>query len=122
MANEITITTGLEVNGGGLVDKFQPGGSFNLDQTNARSKAGVQAIATSAENLDEGDLTDGGMICIKNLDDTNFVEFGVDNTGFVACGKIRPGKQALFEIADSTTLQLKADTDACDVQVLILDK
>ena len=59
---------------------------------------------------------------MKNLDSTNYVEFGVDNTGFVACGKIRPGKQAMFEIADSTTLQLRANTSACDVQYLVLDK
>lgn len=79
----------------------------------------IQAVGTSAENLGAGDIATPGYAYFKNLDDTNFVEIGVDNTGFVAMAKIGPGQVAMFPIADSTTLQGKADTAECRVHKVI---
>jgi len=36
-------------------------------------------------------------------------------------GKLEAGEEAVFRVADSTTIQLKANTAACDVMYLLLE-
>lgn len=122
MANEITITDSGAVVNGGYRDQLTFGGTYRVDQAAAGSAGGIRTIGTSAENLVLTDIATPGILYVKNLDATNFVEIGVDNTGFVAMAKLEPGDPpARFRIADSTTIQLKADTASCNVQFWCLE-
>lgn len=75
MANEITIAATLSIarNGATLVGS----GNFNIDQVGLASASNVQAIGTTTEALDIGDITAIGFLFVKNLDATNYVELGL---------------------------------------------
>jgi len=120
MANEITLTIKDRVSNSGYKTDWA-NGQNSITQTAQGAASGIQAVGTSAENIAGGDVSTPGILFLKNLDGTNFVEFGKDNTGFVAVGKLEAGEEAVFRVADSTTIQLKADTAACDVMYLLLE-
>lgn len=122
MADEITITNSASLSNGTYKDQLTFGGTFRIDQSSAGSAGGIRAIGTSAENLTMTDISTPGILYVKNLDATNFVEIGVDNTGFVAMAKLEPGDPpAQFRVADSTTIQLKADTASCNIQFWVME-
>jgi hypothetical protein len=123
MADEITITLRLQCrNGAFTFDKSMTG--IQLDQATARGgNPGVVNIGTSEEDVAFGDLTDPAYILIRNLDATNYVEFGMSDAGTMkSIGKIRPGGVALFERMTGKTLRMKANTAAVDVEIYALDR
>ena len=122
MADEITGSCSLSVTTpGGEVYSYQQ--NFTADQPeNEFVEANVQAVGTSAENLDVGDVSAVGPLIIKNLDATNFVQIGYDDTGFVALFDLLPGESCLLPRPSSgVTLQVKADTGAVNIRRLITD-
>lgn len=122
MADEITVTDSASIVNGDFRDTLDFGGTYRIDQTTAGSASGTRSIGTSAENLVMTDITTPGILYVRNLDDTNFVEVGVDNTGFVAMAKLLPDDPpARFRVADSTTIQLKADTATCQIQFWVAE-
>jgi len=116
MANEISITARLDVENG----NYKPGPlSFAnvADDQAAQGAAGdVQEIGTTEETLVSTGLTNKGWLIMRNLDDTNYVEWGF-STG-VYGGKLDPGGSgiALFKTGTGTTIYMKANTGACKVQ------
>lgn len=120
MADEIKITIKGRVENGNYKTEWSFG-QVNIDQAAQGASSGIQSIGTSAENITVGDVSTAGYLFLRNLDSTNFVEFGKDNTGFVNVGKLKPGEMCCFRVAASTTVQLKADTAACDVMYLLLE-
>lgn len=120
MADEIKITVKATAENGGFKSAWAFG-QFSVDQAAVGAASGVQAVGTSAENIAGGDVSTPGYLFLKNLDATNFVDIGKDNTGFVAVGRMEPGETACFRVSASTTIQLKADTASCNVQYLLLE-
>ena len=120
MADEFKLTIrSKHSNAGYKSDWFNS--QLSITQNSAGVASGVQSVGTTAENISSGDITTPGYLHLKNLDTTNFVEFGVDNTGFVAVGKLEAGEEAVFRVADATTIQLKADTASCNVAYQLLE-
>lgn len=117
MANTLTLTAAV---------KFQLDGQalpYELLRINGQQESvtsnlmagGIQNIGTSAENLNFGEVSTPGYAVFVNLDDTNFVELGWDDTGFVGAVKILKGQFAIIPLNPSRTWQAKADTAACDL-------
>lgn len=120
MAGELKITIIGKLNNGGYKVDWS-NGQKSIDQSAVGAASGVQSVGTSAENIDGGDVSTPGYLFLKNLDSTNFVEFGVDSSGFVKVGKIEAGEEACFRVAASTTVQLKADTATCKVAYILTE-
>jgi hypothetical protein len=82
---------------------------------------GTQNIGTTHEALGLGSLTTPGFAVFQNLDATNFIELGIDDTGtFEAFAKLKPGEIGMIRL---TTLApyAKADTAAVDLFYLIYE-
>lgn len=120
MADEITITSNMELSNGAVV--YQPQTQqFTADQSTAEIIINVQTIGTSAEAVELGDIATPGWARFHNLDPTNFVQVGVDDGGgFVPFMKVLPGEiQGPVRIDPTHTLQAKADTGSCKLKTEI---
>lgn len=115
MADEISLTTRFSVSNG----SYDPGtwsvSNLQIDQAAVGAAEGVQAIGTSEETLSAGDLGTRGILQMRNLDDTNFVEWGFATGDYG--GRMEAGEIAgPFRTGGSQDIYLKADTAACNVQ------
>lgn len=76
----------------------------------------VQTIGTTEEVVDFGDVTTEGYLYLKNVDPTNYVTYGPEDTGsMVVMGKLKPGEFAWFRVAPTVVMRAQADT--ADVQL-----
>lgn len=117
MANEITYQFQTLLGNGDLNDSYASN-SQSADQATARLIRNVQNIGTSFEALALGDITATGWAVFQNLDDTNFVEIGVDSGGFIAFAKLKPGEQCILRLGTNAP-QAQADTAAIDLFYII---
>ena len=79
---------------------------------------GVQNIATTAENVDYGDLTSAqvGYAFFQNLDSTNYIDLGQSDTGTIKpIVRLKAGEFAVFRITASQQLMAQANTAACNL-------
>ena len=120
MANEITILSDLAVKKGG-VNYQLPLNRQSVTQTGTRLKDVVINVGTSEVSLAINDVGTPGYVVLRNLDGTNYVQWGIATT--VYTGRMLAGESANpFRIdAGVTTLYLKANTAACDVRVVVLE-
>ena len=119
MANEITITTQLALSNGTV--RVAPGSiSAQFDQSTARGgNPGFVNIGTSEETVSFGDVT-AGWVQMINHDDTNYVEVGSATTEYMVRLPANKG-MALFYLNTGKTLYVKANTAACDVEIIGLN-
>ena len=119
MANEISVTSKLGCTNGFL--KFSPPAiSFNVDQTAAGGPTpGTITVGTSEESVAFGELSTLGWLQMRNLDPTNYVQWGFATTAYG--GRMEAGESALFRLEPGTTLYLKANTAACLVEINALE-
>lgn len=87
---------------------------FSIKPSTKDVITGTQEIGTSEEALTVGDVSSLGLVVIKNLDETNFVEVGLTASYTI---KLLPGQACLFPPAG--TLYAKANTAACDVEYYV---
>ena len=116
MANEITVTSGIRVLKGNL-DFSQSATSSSFDMTGSGGPTpGFMVVGTSEESTTFTELTTEGFLWMKNLDATNYVQWGF-STG-VYGGRMKAGETAgPFRMDPGLTLYLKANTTACNVLV-----
>lgn len=120
MANEISITLAVKVLKGSYAETFNYTGF--VSQAAAGAASGVQTVGTSEENLDSGDVANNGLLILRNLDSTNFVDYGMSDAGTMkAVGRIKAGECAMLRVKPAVTVRLKADTASCSVQYLFLE-
>lgn len=85
----------------------------------------VQIIGfASEENVDLGDIVYPGYCYLKNLDSTNYIEYGPDGGGssMVVLGRLLPDEFAVLRIAPAgATLMAQANTAACKLLVRCLE-
>lgn len=117
MANEIRTQISQSLTNGNLTDSVSL--SFQTDQATAASAGGVQIVGTSAEALNLGDVSSVGPMVLINLDATNYVEFGIDSSGFVPIGRIEPGEAAMYQPSSGTTPYVRANTGNVTIRRLI---
>lgn len=116
MANEIYKTATVRANKNGARIEFS--GTKNIDMSGDDLVSATQVIGTSSETLDLGDVTGApGVLVVKNLDTTNFVELGGDSGLTVFKIKIIAGDFAVIQ-PTSGTIYAKADTADVRVQIL----
>jgi hypothetical protein len=110
MADEIRIKTQLTVKNG-FVDQSD-NVNYTANQTAAGGPTpGYVTIGTSEETVAFGELGTKGWLWMRNLDATNFVEWGFA-TG-VYGGKMLAGESAGPFRMNATSVYLKSDTGAC---------
>lgn len=121
MANEITMTFVAKCLNGKLTQKFEPG-SLSFDQTAQGMHAPVVVVGTSEEDFAVGDVTTPGWLWLRNLDTTNYVDYGplASSGGMIALGRIEAGEIAAFRMNPSATLRWKANTAAVKVHAVLL--
>lgn len=98
---------------------FNPG-QIQSEQAGTGVFAQTVSVGTTAETLTFADITTPLLVVLWNLDATNFVEIGVDDTGTQKIfGKLRPSASfpAILPWSPGKLLSLKADTATCKVYV-----
>ena len=121
MANEISATVGLSVVNGNLRISL-PQLTRQYNQTASGLSDQVLSIATTAEDVSFGDVSTPGLCVLHNLDTTNYVEYGMSDSGTIKkLAKLSAGDVHMIRIAASTTLRMQANTAACKVRVLCLE-
>lgn len=136
MANEATITSRLTIRKGNLQYDSSPS-QFRADVTAAKGPSpGAITVTTAGVDVDLSVLENPSLCRMMNLDETNYVEYGVtdpENNLFIPLGEIRPGESYILRLSrnlqteyvgtgtgtgDSTNrLHLKANTASCVVLV-----
>lgn len=121
MADEITLNQRLQLANGDLLDDNNPG-RIQITQTTQTLYKAVISIGTTEETVTYAELTTPGICYMKNLDATNYVQWGVATT--VYTGRLLASDApACFRLDNAaTTLYLKANTAACKVLITVYDK
>lgn len=136
MANEATLSVSMNiVKDGRQLCRFQSG--FNADVAGRKGPVpGAITISTAGTDIDLTQLTSPGLCILRNLDDTNFVEFGIKEpaTGFFyPLGELLPGEDYVLRLsrnlrqeytntgtgtsAPTNNLHMKANTAAVVVDI-----
>jgi hypothetical protein len=77
MANEITLTTGIQILKANLVGGVDQR-TYQVDMAGTRFIRNVQAVGTTYEAIVTGDLASAGVATFRNLDATNYIEIGLE--------------------------------------------
>jgi hypothetical protein len=119
MANEITVSLTLAVSNGKISERHQA--SFRADQATAAGPGpGYQVIGTTHEAIAVPDVANKGFAFIKNLDDTNFVEIGIDNAGtFVPLLRLKAGEAAVCRFSPTASIYARANTAPVAIHAMI---
>ncbi len=119
MANQIVISLSATVTQGSFKDSIAPG-SLTVALSAQGYTSGLQEIGNgAAENVTYDDVAaaDVGFCFLQNMDGTNYVEYGLNDTGTLkAIGRLMPGEYALIRLKPSA--QLMAQANAAPVKVL----
>jgi len=118
MADEITYQFQTVLNNGNLQDQYSSGSS-SADQSNAKLIRNVQTIGFAThEALELGDVATPGYAVFKNLDDTNFVQIGLEVGGtFYPFAKLSSENQGMVPLANVT---FYAQADSADVELFYI--
>lgn len=122
MANEIQIQQRVTVRKGHFNKTWDPPVA-QVDQAGDGGFGATLSIGTSEEAITFTDVGTYGILCMQNLDDTNFVTYGPTSGGaMVVMGRLNPGGEPqILRLEPGITLRMKADTAACDVELLLLE-
>lgn len=121
---EITVTFTLQVANGSYKETYQPG-VISIEQAAVGRGGYVQTIGTSEEEVVFGDVATEGYALLRNLDATNFIEYGPHSGGsggaMVAMGKLKAGEMAWLRLKPGITLYAQADTAPCKLDVRVYE-
>ena len=107
-ANVNTTPTGI-----GVVEKY-------ITQTGVDHQAGTQSVGTTEETVSWiADIGDEGYIFLRNLDPTNYVQFGF-STGVYGM-RLKAGEFAVFRLEPGATLYARANTAAVNIQYIVYE-
>lgn len=121
MANEITITSGIQILKGSLSHSVNTQ-TVQADLAGVRVNRTTQAIGTTYEAYAAGDIATAGWAYFKNLDATNYVELGVQvSAAFYPLVRIDPGKTAGPFRLSILTFYLRANTAAVNVDCMVAE-
>lgn len=147
MSSEAQIRTSLQIRKtvGSVVTLNYPasGGAFSADVTGTKGPCpGAFTAALAGTNVDLSQLVVPALCVLKNLDATNFVQYGIKDSvsgKFFPLGEILPGEQYVLRLSrelqydypgagtgtggtGAVTLHFKADTAAVVVSVEAFEK
>lgn len=141
MANEITVNISLQVKSGNLNYRSQPT-VFRADMDGVKGPTpGSITVPVTGVSVSFSELTTPGFCRLQNLDETNYVEYGIlDTLGsvFYPLGELLPGEIAIIRLsrnlgesypttgtgtsASVNQLHFKANTDSVNVNVEAFEK
>jgi hypothetical protein len=121
MADEISVSYTFNVNNNNLTYFSTEG--YSADQSLAGGPSnGVQAIGTSHEAIGITDITNLGYAKFKNLDQTNFVEVGIDVAAtFYPFIKLLPGETCVVRLSPAITLYAQANTLEVKLESMVFE-
>lgn len=121
MAGTITLQTGItHVNGSLSINVPQE--SKAIVQTTQGAFTDTQSIATTDTALTIGSIATLGVMVVKNLDATNFVDIGSYVGGtFYPLVRVLAGERYPFRVKPGLTLYAKAGTAAVKIQKTIYE-
>lgn len=121
MANEITVTSSFKLENGN--DSYTRTVSYNADQAAVGGPSpGALLIGTSHEAVAPVDISSLGWAVFKNLDQTNYVEIGVEVTGaFYPLLKLLPGEQVQVRLSPAVLVFAQANTAAVRLDAQIFE-
>ncbi len=121
MANEMSVRVSVLAKKGKFKWPWNPG-QVDADLAAGVRSGNVQAIGTNEEVLDFGDAGTFGWLFLRNLDDTNYVEYGPEDSGaMIPFGKLKPGELGVMRLVPGIVVRAQADTASCNVDVNLLD-
>lgn len=121
MANELQITLSSTFTNGSLKDTIASA-TLNVTQTTQGFHGPCVSVGTSEEDFDDGDVATLGWIYMKNVDSSNYVQWGPKSAGaMVAMGRLKAGEWAIFRMEPGITLRWVANTAAVKVQVKLYE-
>lgn len=123
MANEAKVTFQMTSTHGNYKPGVAPG-TITISLTTQGGTEGVQAIGTSEENLDYGDVAaaSAGLLYMRNLDSTNYIDWGMSDSGTMkAVGQMKAGEIAFLRVKPSAQVRLQANTAACNLHFILLN-
>ena len=119
MANEISLRPCIKCVNGRASVEIQIA-MQRIDQAAAGFYHNIATIGTTEESIGAfGDIATEGWIYLRNLDTTNYVQWGFATT--VYGGRMAAGETVMFRAEPGLTLYLKADTADCKVEILCLE-
>jgi len=136
MSDEASIVASLQILNGNLEYHNTPT-SFTADVTGVNGPTpGAITVPTTGIDVDLSQLTTPGLCWMMNLDDTNYVTYGIwdpETYKFYPFGKLKPGETSLFRLSPNickelgtgtgttgpvtNTFHMRADTAECVVGV-----
>lgn len=122
MADEIRTSISVSVAKGGA--SIATGTlSDTADMSGVDMGTVTQSIGTTNEALDiPADVTGDVVLCIKNLDATNYVEIFKDSGNSHLLSKLNPGESCLLmRVPSSSSLYGRANTAAVQVQLWVTE-
>ena len=118
--SDITILTQMKFDKGSVVVE-RNSGVVTVSVSGTHAVHLTQNIGTSAENLGKGGITNVGYAMFHNLDGTNFVLVGYDDSGFKDMIKVKAGEWSGPVRLSQNTPQAKADTGALDLEYILIE-
>lgn len=136
MANEATVRTSLQIRTGNITYQSQPS-AFQADVAGAKGPTpGAFTVTTLGTDCDLSELSQAGLCRIQNLDETNYVEYGIfdpQTNLFYPLGELLPGESYVLRLSrnileeyvgtgtgttgPTNTFRFKSNTAECDVLV-----
>ena len=119
MANEISIKPYIKCANGRASITIQLG-VLSFNQSAAGFYHNIATIGTTEESIASfGDVASEGWIYVRNIDATNFVDWGFSTA--VYGGGMAAGETVMFRAKPGLTLFFKADTADCKIEILCLE-
>ena len=97
--------------------------TYDTDEENPNASGGIVEIGTTYAQLDvSSDITAAGYAYFENLDDTNFIEVGLEvGAAFEPMIQLDPGHSAILPLS-TTAVFAQADTAAAQLRYLVLER
>lgn len=125
MADEIKIRLNILVETGSFTWSFNPG-QISVDQAAGGRAGNVQSIGTTEEAIDGlANLTAYGYAVLRNLDATNYIDFGPEDDtsagAMIPLGRLKAGEFACLRLTPGVALMARASAAACLLDVTVLE-
>jgi len=122
MATTITKSTSVSLNGTATAGGINSSLSATLSEISSGGN-----ISTQQQSLATGTwaaVAVGGfqpdLVCIKNLDPTNYVQIALDNAGAHIVAKLNAGRICFIPLDPSATLYAQPNSAICVIQILAI--
>ena len=123
--SDIVVNVNFRALKGNLLYPFNPGTIQEDFDAVAPLRGGhAQTVGFAADEvLDVGDVANLGWSLWRNLDETNYVEFGPTSGGvLIPFGRLYPGQAAIIPLSPSIVPRAQANTAAVGLDFTVLDK